>query len=269
MELFKKICAVVVRRSWSRHVCGLVVFVVSLCQTAAADIEDEAFIFSARTLQRANAVIADIRRNTSPPKEISIRTIPSLPSNDPDARSIAERMFRDRRVKGVLLLVVRKPASVVLSSEGNILSKLKDSAKIQAAMLADFRAEHFESGLLNGLGMLQSELSTAFPLPKDSLPLPKSLFGKGAEQPAKASPVPAASPMSRLPSFSISNRLIYLLIGVSLWVLFPWRFFGGKLAFFTLVSECIVDRLSRFKERRGKAAAGPTARPAAKGSKLP
>ena len=121
----------------------LVVPVLLGVSRAGAEITDEALIFSAATVQKANALVEEIRASTTPPKEIIVRTIPRLSSNDADPKALAERLYRQHKMNGVLLLVVVLIAAGYSHAEVSELAGLStDQVRAQRA-----EAQSIETGL--------------------------------------------------------------------------------------------------------------------------
>ena len=249
---------------------------------AWAEINDEAFLFSATTTQKANRILQEIEQSTSPSTEVALRTIPSLPSNDADGKAVAERLYREQRIRGLLIVVVKQPSQLILTGNKSTLAKLPKSEEMRSNMLAEFRAERYDNGLIQGLRSLQDELQKAFPgtiaselkgqrlktgaeAASDRLAERMArVFGVKDEKAKRALPEepkvdPSTQSHPRI-GFEIGNWFFVLMFSVLAWMMFPWSWVGGKshaLAVGRQKLKGLTTRLGRGRVAQNLRGAGP------------
>lgn len=138
-------------------------------RAATALVDDQAGLFSSEVVQKANRVIEHIQRDTTPPKQVVVVTLPELPAGK-EADELARSRFSERSLDGVLVLVVKKPHKLALSigRETEVGFTRADGEAMRRAMLAGFAANKYDEGLLEGLRVAETRLIRAFPLASPS-----------------------------------------------------------------------------------------------------
>src|SRR5258708_3138790 len=104
----------------NRYHLSLLFFLVGLIAlpfasaSATPRIRDSANLFTQDTIQHDEKVLDEIYAKTVPHKEVVIETCPSLTDGEGEASAYAEKRFRDERVDGILLLVIKSPHKLVV-----------------------------------------------------------------------------------------------------------------------------------------------------------
>lgn len=204
-----------------------------MVSNAKAEINDEALLFSASAAQKAELIMKDIQRKTGTAAEIDVRTIPSLPSNDPDPRALSVRLFGERKTKGMLVLIVKNPPRVVFAAGDSLLKKLPDTEEIRVQMLQAVTEKQYDKGLLSGLGALGERMKSTFPsgaavesTAKDGISKLTSLWSGSSKtkKPAEPQEEPGSSTTASIPAkkgFSIPSGFFYIMFGVIAVLLLP------------------------------------------------
>lgn len=136
---------------------------------ATALVDDQAGLFSSEVVQKATRIIEHIQRDTTPPKQVVVLTLPELPAGK-EADELARSRFSERSLDGVLVLVVKKPHKLALSigRETEVGFTRSDGEAMRKAMLGGFAANKYDEGLLSGLHVAETRLLRAFPLTSPS-----------------------------------------------------------------------------------------------------
>ena len=204
---------------------GLVVFQLPLAQ---AEVLDEAKIFSASTVEQAGRMISEIRSSTSPQKDVIVLTAATLPAGSEDAQRVAEEIFRQRRLNGVLLYLVKSPHRLVITIGRSTQSRFGAGDTVRNVMLQEFKAGRYDEGLLAGIGVLRKELPLAF-----SLASPRDRFAAGSRQAVlpggegQFSRIDGPAPRSASTGFGFGGLLMIGLLIFAISRLFGNRGMGG------------------------------------------
>jgi uncharacterized protein len=145
--------------------CGLLVallmLVASAAHAAAPMVNDEANLFSQSAITEANSAIARIYDHTAPHKQVYVETLPTLPG-DKQADTLAEQRFSQHDTDGVLVLIVKDPHKLAVTVGQSTAARFHDGEGVRSVMLARFRHGDYDGGLLAGVRLLESRLTSAF-----------------------------------------------------------------------------------------------------------
>ena len=130
--------------------------------SAPADVVDAGKFFSPAARKSAEHTIATIRAQTSPAKSVVVRTALKMPSHG-TAEAAAERIFRNERLDGVLLYMVKAPHRLVVMVGHHTGERFTGKVRVRDAIVARFKANDYDGGLRAGLDLLAQELPRAFP----------------------------------------------------------------------------------------------------------
>ncbi len=145
-----------------------------LCATARAEIRDNGRVFSADTISKAKATIADIEKHHH--RRVVVETFAEIPSDKLAAYDLAgkdkaarTKFFRDwlrERAKadgatGVFILICKKPGFVEVEADEATRKQgfsVNDTKELGAQLRADFEQNKFDEGLLGGLDFIDSTM---------------------------------------------------------------------------------------------------------------
>ena len=100
-------------------------------RAAALAVDDQAGLFSSEVVQKANRVIEHIQRDTAPPKQVVVLTLPELPAGK-EADELARSRFSERSLDGVLVLVAAVIVPTTLMNSTSItqpIERARDAAR--------------------------------------------------------------------------------------------------------------------------------------------
>jgi uncharacterized protein len=154
---------------------------------AAPAIDDNGGFFSKSALLQSNRIVERIYEQTKPHKDIVVETFESLPSGVGSADELANQIFRDRDVDGIVIVAVKQPGRLRVAVGRQTQSRFTstDRNHLVEIMLGDFRKKNFDQGLLGGLGFARQKLTEAFPAVGGSSarqPEPDASGSKGAAE---------------------------------------------------------------------------------------
>lgn len=188
---------------------AVVMLIATAAQAAAPTVDDRAKLFSDRAVGDANSAIARIYDHTAPHKQVYVETVPSLPTGK-QADELAEQRFSQHDTDGVLLFIVKDPHKLAVTVGRTTQARFRDGEGVRTVMLDRFRRGDYDGGLLAGVRVLESRLTSAFPL-------------NGSAQKG-AAPVWSRSEQTGRESSSSSSWMWILLIGGGgLLALLIWR----------------------------------------------
>ncbi|MEI6125729.1 MAG: TPM domain-containing protein [Pseudomonadota bacterium] len=136
----------------------------SLCMAAGGKygVEDEAQLFSNAARLEANRIIGDIQKNTRPTKDVLLITKPALPSDQTSADTFARTLFKEHKVSGILVLIVKDPHKIVVVVGAETEERFTKENELREHFLAGFRQKRFDNGLIGGIRFAASELMKDF-----------------------------------------------------------------------------------------------------------
>lgn len=147
------------------HVAGLLlslcVLLASAAWAAAPRIVDNAKLFSNHAVSEAMGSVERIYRNTSPHKQVDIETLATLPAGK-QADELAAERFRVQSLDGVLVLIVKDPHKLAVTVGRGTEARFRDGEAVRSVMLEHFRHGDYDGGLLAGVGLLESRLTSSF-----------------------------------------------------------------------------------------------------------
>ncbi|HEY2155202.1 MAG TPA: TPM domain-containing protein [Isosphaeraceae bacterium] len=169
---------------------------------ALGDVRDKAGMFSPEAVQKANAELARVERETGIP--VTIETVPSL-KGMPIGEALAQNAERDG-VRGLFVLIAKSEGKIDAgaSREYRRMFSRPQLQSIYEAFEPGFRKRDFDEGLLQGV----HHIATVLPA------IAKSAPAAAARPPARAQ-APVAGP--RMPVQARSG--LSTLIGIVLLVL--------------------------------------------------
>jgi uncharacterized membrane protein YgcG len=126
-------------------------------------IEDGARFFSNEAITQAEQEIREIYKNTEPHKDVLVKTVTRLPEGN-SAVTEAERLFRERRVGGVLVFIVKNPHRLVVTVGKETERYFTSKNAVKQAMLEGFKRRDYDAGLTSGVDILRRDLVAAFPV---------------------------------------------------------------------------------------------------------
>ncbi len=139
----------------------LPLFQSGLVQAAVPKVDDRASLFSAQAVQKANQVVEHIYEQTKPAKDVVVQTLLSLPSGV-EADDEAERIFRQRHLNGILILVVKNPHKLAITVGHATQERFHEGAALRNTMLSHFKREDYDGGLLAGVNFAEQALLRQF-----------------------------------------------------------------------------------------------------------
>ena len=142
------------------------------------EIKDEAKLFSADALEKANQKIKEIYREHN--KDLAIETVPGIPKDLQEKyKDLGKQKFfvewavkraKDEGVKGIYVLICKEPAHLQIEVDKATRKKaftLDDRDKLVKKMLAKFGDKkddkRFDAGLLAGVDFVESTLRANAP----------------------------------------------------------------------------------------------------------
>jgi uncharacterized membrane protein YgcG len=130
-----------------------------------SSIEDGAGFFSSAAIAAADRIIDEIRRDTRPSKGVTVVTVTKLGAGTGSPKELAERLFRERSIDGLLIFAVKDPGrlDVVVGRRTEARFNAADRDELVAVMLERFKKKEFDAGLLAGLRFGREKLVAAFP----------------------------------------------------------------------------------------------------------
>ncbi len=165
----------------------------SLAFAATRLIEDDAKMFSQETIKQAQSIVDETYYASKPHKEVFVKTVKSLTTAN--AEDMAENIFRDKKIDGVLIFISEQPRKLVISVGRNTEHFFKRKDDVRAAMLEQFKQDKMDAGLLAGLKVLREDLPAVFDgeAPRQQAPAKKAF---GAFVPATGSEISDQSTLS-------------------------------------------------------------------------
>ena len=132
---------------------------------AGSAIEDGGRFFSPAAIEEGNRAVEQIHRETRPPKDVAVVTVTKVGSGVGSPRELAESLFRERQLDGLLIFAVKEPGhlEVVVGRHTSERFTLADRDQLVSAMLDRFKKKQFDDGLLAGLRVTRDKLVAAFP----------------------------------------------------------------------------------------------------------
>jgi hypothetical protein len=137
----------------------------------AAPVNDEAGLFSADAVKKADQVIQKIQRDYG--TGLTIDTVPRIPANlegkfkqlgkDEFFRDWAESKAKRERDKGIYVLICKNPGRVEVLVDEQTRAKnftLRDRNALVKTMLVRFGEKKWDEGLLDGVNFVESSLRT-------------------------------------------------------------------------------------------------------------
>src|SRR5438105_3606355 len=130
-----------------------------------SSIEDGARFFSPAAIAEGNRIIEEIHRETRPPKDVAVVTVTKLGSGVGSAKELAEHVFRDRSMDGLLIFAVKEPGrlEVIVGRRTDERFTAADRDELVRVMLDRFKRKEFDGGLHAGLLFARQKLVAAFP----------------------------------------------------------------------------------------------------------
>ncbi len=130
-----------------------------LSALAATYIQDNGNMFGQAAKNQATQQIDNLVQRTG--KEIVVYTVASL--NGQDASAAADNIFRSQRVNGVLFFMSNQDHRLEMKvgqDTRGVISTSRET-QIRDTVLADFRANNFDKGLLDGVNAASNAMLTA------------------------------------------------------------------------------------------------------------
>lgn len=196
-----------------------------LPKLASAEINDRAGLFSRDAVASASRMIEEIQRSTSPSKDIVIETVPGLPSANVNVQATAEALFRERKINGILLFIVKDPHKLVVTVGKGTQSRFGGADQLRNIIIAEFKKGSYDAGLTGGISYLRSELPTLFPATdgvasargrRSQAPIPQgNMSYENTAWNSQSAPAPSGG-------FGFGSLIIFGLI-----FMFIMRLFGG------------------------------------------
>jgi len=217
--------AMVVRTSGQRRIMWQVALLslvalslFSSTAAAASAIQDDGALFSQTARNDFTTREAQIERDTG--KQIVVRTVASL--NGKDISAQADAAFAQLNVNGVLLYASKADKSLSIKTGPTTRQAIstQEEGQIRDQMLASFRTNDFDGGLLNATDRVGRDLRAVFTGTNTGANTNRS----GANQPATTSATPAA-PRATGGGIGIGAILVVLLLIVAI-VFVARRIFG-------------------------------------------
>jgi len=176
---------------------------------AAGAIQDDGALFSQTARNDFTTREAQIERDTG--KQIVVRTVTSL--NGKDISAQADAAFAQLNVNGVLLYASKadKSLSIKTGTTTRQAISTQEEGQIRDQMLASFRTNDFDGGLLNATDRVGRDLRAVFTGTNTGANTNRS----GANQPATTSTTPAA-PRATGGGIGIGAILVVLLLIVAI-----------------------------------------------------
>jgi uncharacterized protein len=146
-------------------VAGLLVLggLIGVARAAAPEVDDEAGLFSEGARRRADQILADIYRETSPHKDVVVETHPELPRGlRPE--QFSEERFRKRDVNGLLVLITKRPHKLLITVGRHTQDRFgaSDAERMRGVMLERFKKSDFDGGLIEGLRYAERILKASY-----------------------------------------------------------------------------------------------------------
>jgi uncharacterized membrane protein YgcG len=192
--------------------------------SAQPEVLDQARMFSAEAIKKANEQIAELYRATK--VELVIETFPEVPADHKAKlaalgekkffQSWAEERAKERRVEGVYILLCRNPGKLQYHVDARMASKGFTPAKGEAmaqTMLAKLREKKFDAALLAATSAVS-----------DAVAKPAAAAQPDAAPKPKPAPAPAAPARDQQAAEEGSGWTWILYGGLALIVL--WIIFG-------------------------------------------
>lgn len=146
-------------------VAGLLVLggLVGAARAAAPEVNDEAGLFSEGTRRRADQIIADIYRETSPHKDVIVETYAEVPRGM-KPEQFAEERFRKLTGNGLLVLITKRPKKLLISVGRHTQDRFSggDAERMRGLMLERFKKNDFDGGLIEGLRYAERTLKASY-----------------------------------------------------------------------------------------------------------
>ena len=120
-------------------------------------LEDTALLFRPAAVSEANSIILDIYKNTNPPKEVIVKTVPSLPEGA-SALDVSKAEFQKREVNGILVFVVKHPHKLEVIVGQSTEKHFPEGKKLREIILSYFQQGDYDGGILSGLRFVRSGL---------------------------------------------------------------------------------------------------------------
>src|SRR5579883_1574229 len=201
---------------------------------AAPEIRDDGEFFSAGTRQRANQIIDDIYRKTTPHKDVVVETYATVPGGQ-SAESFIESRFRSRTVDGLMIVATKRPKKKLLITVGRRTEDrftAADARRMREIMLARFAKGDFDGGLIDGLEFAQRSLVAAFPATSGTVRGPVEVRPPPVRYPSTPYRPEPAMPVQRTGCGGASILGILLVVGL-IWLIFGlirgiWRAVSGS-----------------------------------------
>jgi len=127
-------------------------------------IEDGGRFFSPAAIEEGNRVIEQIHRETRPPKDVAVVTVTKVGAGVGSPRELAESLFRERQLDGLLIFAVKEPGhlEVVVGRHTGERFTSTDRDELVAVLLDRFKKKQFDEGLLAGLRVTRDKLVATF-----------------------------------------------------------------------------------------------------------
>lgn len=172
---------------------------------AAGAIQDDGALFSQAARNDFTTREAQIERDTG--KQIVVRTVTSL--NGKDISAQADAAFAQLNVNGVLLYASKADKSLSIKTGQTTRQAIstQEEGQIRDQMLASFRTNDFDGGLLNATDRVGRDLRAVF--------TGTNTNRSGANQPATTSTTPAA-PRATGGGIGIGAIIVVLLLIVAI-----------------------------------------------------
>lgn len=150
-------------------------------RSEAAEIRDEAGLFSSGAVKKAGSVLDQIERRTRVPVVIeTVSEIPGLDRNAPEPEkrraidSLAERLARQIGHEGVYLLISKHDrvfSPLLVKEKYSALLPREKRHEVRDLLLSEFKAGRFDEGLVRTAAFLDDAL-TAAPAAAEGVPGP-------------------------------------------------------------------------------------------------
>ncbi|MDB5174123.1 MAG: hypothetical protein JWN51_2896 [Phycisphaerales bacterium] len=151
--------------------CAVALLVLPGAASAASHgVEDDGHFFSSDTIAQADRIIQDIK--TREHHDVLVKTFDSIPDNmrgryDPNNKDAfykdwARQIGRSQNVNGILILATRNPGHLQIAVGQETAKRaftMADRDALSSQMLAAFKEQRYDEGLLQGLQFIQSRMA--------------------------------------------------------------------------------------------------------------
>lgn len=207
--------------------------------TPVLAVKDEAGFFTPEALEKANAVIGDIRRRYQ--KEVLVESFKEVPSsrasgNDLSDAEVRGKLFaawaeerrRTLQQDGLAILICKDPMNLQVATAANgILAE--ERGEVTKRLLARFQDKQYDAGLIESLQFIEQELQKKL-LSKADKSDPEAKLAKVEQQadskgPSEAAPPPIANKKGISPPSTekVSERVGFDVM----WVIWGFAIVGG------------------------------------------